>query len=288
MIIGSHVSMKAPHYVLGSVLEMLSYEANAMMIYTGPPQNTRRAQLDRLKIKEAKELMNEKHVPMDNIVVHAPYLINLANTFRQETFDLSVELLQSEIMRTQEIGAHLLVLHPGSHVNAGANRGIESIIHGLNLAMSEEQEVIVCLETMAGKGSECGRSFEEIKQMIDGCRYPSKLGVCLDTCHIHDAGYDLNDFDAVLDEFDRVIGLDYLKVIHLNDSKNIKGAQKDRHENLGYGSIGFENLVRIAHHPRIAHIPKILETPYIEDKAPYKEEIMMLRNQTFMNIKQQD
>lgn len=285
MIIGSHVSMKAPHYVLGSVKEMLSYEANAMMIYTGPPQNTRRADCSKLKIDEAKALMEQHHIPLQNIVVHAPYLINLANTFRQETFDLSVDLLRNEIERTSLIGASILVLHPGSHVNAGSDKGIASIIRGLNLAMSEDQTVTVCLETMAGKGSECGRSFKEIKQMIDGCQYSQHLGVCLDTCHIHDAGYDLNDFDAVLDEFDRVIGLERLKVIHLNDSKNIQGAQKDRHENLGYGHIGFENLLKIAKNPRVASIPKILETPYIEDKAPYKEEIQMLKDEAFQEIK---
>lgn len=284
MIIGSHVSMSSPKYVLGSVLEMLSYGANACMIYTGPPQNGKRVPIEKLRINEAHEILKENNISLDHIIVHAPYLINLANTIAPNTYSNSVELLKNEMKRSDAIGSKYLVLHPGSHVNAGSELGIQSIVKGLNEALDDSTKCIICLETMAGKGSECGKTFEEIKQMIDGCN-SNRIGVCLDTCHIHDAGYDISNFDEILNEFDRIIGLEYLKVIHLNDSKNIKGAHKDRHENIGHGYLGFENLINIAYHPKLKDIPIILETPYINDKAPYKEEIQMIRNKKFINIK---
>lgn len=284
MKIGSHVSMSSPNYVEGSIQEMLSYDADTCMIYTGPPQNSRRVPIEKLKIKEAQKLLHENKKSIHDIVVHAPYLINLANTLNLDTYQKSVELLKSEIKRCDAIGSDYLVLHPGSHVNAGSDVGIASIIKGLNEACSDEQNCFLCLETMAGKGSECGRTFEEIKAILDGCQF-SKVGVCLDTCHIHDGGYNLDDFDEVLRQFDKIIGIDYLKVIHLNDSKNGKGSHKDRHENLGHGTIGFDNLVKVAHHPLLEGKPIILETPYIDNKPPYKEEIEMLRNKKFVNIK---
>lgn len=284
MKIGSHVSMASPDYVLGSIKEMLSYDANACMIYTGPPQNGRRVPIEKLKINEAHELLKQHELSLDNIVVHAPYLINLANTLNPDTYKNSVELLKNEMIRCDAIGSKYLILHPGSHVQAGSDKGIASIIKGLNEVIDDSTSCIICLETMAGKGSECGKTFNEIKQMIDGCN-SNRIGVCLDTCHIHDGGYDLNDFDLILKEFDTIIGLEYLKVIHLNDSKNICGAHKDRHENIGHGHIGFDNLCKIAHHELLKNIPIILETPYIDDKAPYKEEIQMIRNKTFLNIK---
>lgn len=284
MKIGSHVSMASPNYVLGSIKEMLSYDANACMIYTGPPQNGRRVPIEKLKINEAHELLKQHELSLDNIVVHAPYLINLANTLNPDTYKNSVELLKNEMIRCDAIGSKYLILHPGSHVQAGSDIGIASIIKGLNEAIDDSTSCMICLETMAGKGSECGKTFHEIKQMIDGCN-SKRIGVCLDTCHIHDGGYDLNDFDFILKEFDEMIGLEYLKVIHLNDSKNVCGAHKDRHENLGHGHIGFDNLCKIAHHESLKDIPIILETPYIDNKAPYKEEIEMIRNKTFRNIK---
>ncbi len=284
MKIGSHVSMASPNYVLGSIKEMLSYDANACMIYTGPPQNGRRVPIEKLKINEAHELLKQHELSLDNIVVHAPYLINLANTLNPDTYNNSVELLRNEMIRCDAIGSKYLILHPGSHVQAGSDIGIASIIKGLNEAIDDSTSCMICLETMAGKGSECGKTFSEIKQMIDGC-ISNRIGVCLDTCHIHDGGYDLNDFDSILKEFDEIIGLEYLKVIHLNDSKNVCGAHKDRHENIGHGHIGFDNLCKIAHHELLKDIPIILETPYIDDKAPYREEINMIRNKTFINIK---
>ncbi|MBM6841260.1 deoxyribonuclease IV [[Clostridium] spiroforme] len=285
MIIGSHVSMSGKDMLLGSVKEALSYGANTFMFYTGAPQNTRRKAIEEMKVEEAKALMAANNIDLKNVVVHAPYIINLANTVKLETFELAVDFLRQELERCAKIGTSILVLHPGSHVKAGEEAGLAQIIKGLNEALQDTPyQGKIALETMAGKGSELGTTFQQIRYLMDHCQYPEKLGVCLDTCHIHDAGYDLSDFDAILDEFDRVIGLQHLLVIHLNDSKNVKGAHKDRHANLGHGEIGFDILNGIAHHPRIKDVPKILETPFINGKAPYKEEIEMLKNQTFKNI----
>lgn len=285
MIIGSHVSMSGKDMLLGSVKEALSYGANTFMFYTGAPQNTRRKAINELKIDEAKALMAENGIELKNVVVHAPYIINLANTVKPETYELAVDFLKQELERCEAIGTSILVLHPGSHVKAGEEVGLNQIVAGLNEALKETTyQGKIALETMAGKGSELGRTFEQIKYLMDHCLYPEKLGVCLDTCHIHDGGYDLSDFDAILDEFDRVIGLEHLLVVHLNDSKNVRGAHKDRHANIGLGEIGFDILNGVAHNERIKDVPKILETPYINGKAPYKEEIDMLKNQTFKNI----
>lgn len=255
------------------------------MIYTGAPQNTKRKKIEEMNIEAGLAHMKEHGI--EEIVVHAPYIINIGNTKNPDTFALGVEFLRSEIERTEAIGAEQIVLHPGAHVGAGPEAGIRKIIEGLNEVLTREQTVQIALETMAGKGSECGRSFEELAQIIDGVTHNEKLSVCFDTCHTHDAGYNIvDDFDGVLQEFDRIIGLDRLKVLHINDSKNPRGSRKDRHENIGFGHIGFAALNYIVHHPQLADIPKILETPYVgEDKnnkkPPYKHEIAMLRAQTF-------
>lgn len=280
MKIGSHVSLTAPDFLLGSVKTALSYHANAFMIYTGAPQNTRRKNIEDFKVIEAHNLMKENHIPLENMIVHAPYIINLANTINPDTFELAYQFLTKEIERCKQIGASTLVLHPGSHVKAGEEKGLEKIIEGLDLALHDHQ-VKIALETMAGKGSELGYSFSQLKYIIDHVKQKDSIFVCMDTCHLHDAGYNLSDFDAILDEFDCTIGLDKLAVIHLNDSKNIRGAKKDRHENIGFGEIGFETLMYIAHHPRLKNIVKILETPYINGCAPYKEEIDMIKNNMF-------
>ena len=280
--IGSHVGMNGKEMMLGSAKEAASYGANVFMAYTGAPQNTRRKEISELNIDKAWEYMDEHGI--DEVVIHAPYIINLANTVKPETYELAVEFLAKEIERAQAMRAKSMVLHPGSHVGAGVDVGINKIIEGLNEVLTSDTKINIALETMAGKGSELGKTFEEIQYLISHCDYPEKLGVCLDTCHIHDAGYDLSNFDAILDEFDQVIGLDRLLVVHLNDSKNVKGAHKDRHANLGLGEIGFDILNGIAHNERIKDVPKILETPYIDGKAPYKEEIDMLKNQEFRNI----
>lgn len=290
--IGSHVSLKAKEYFLGSVKEALSYGSSALMIYTGAPQNTRRKPVEELKIEEGIELLKEHNIDIEDVVVHAPYIINLGNTVKPETYQLAVEFLKKEIARVEQIGVKNIVLHPGAHVGEGAKAGLDSIIKGLNEVLEKDQKAIICLETMAGKGSECGRTFEEIKYIIDGVKLKEKLGVCLDTCHINDAGYDLNNVEVILDEFDRVIGLDRIKVLHINDSKNTIGAHKDRHENIGYGTIGFDNLLNVIYNPRLSEdIVRILETPYVDNKTkpPYKEEIAMIRNKKFNNwIKEED
>ncbi|MDW4527390.1 deoxyribonuclease IV [Rossellomorea marisflavi] len=283
--IGSHVSMSGKNMLLASSEEAVSYGANTFMIYTGAPQNTRRKKIEDLNIEAGRAHMKEHGI--DDIVVHAPYIINIGNTTNPATFELGVNFLRTEIERTEALGAGQIVLHPGAHVGAGADKGIEKIIEGLNEVLTKEHKVQIALETMAGKGSECGRSFEELAAIIEGVDLNDRLSICFDTCHTHDAGYNIvEDFDGVLDEFDRIIGIDRLKVLHVNDSKNPTGARKDRHENIGFGHIGFDAINRIVHHPQLADIPKILETPYVgEDKknkkAPYKFEIEMLRNGEF-------
>ena len=235
--IGSHVSMSGKEMLLGSVKEALSYGANTFMFYTGAPQNTARKPISQLRIEEAKAYMEEHHIAIDDVVVHAPYIINLANTIKPETFELAVRFLKEEIERCEAIGISRLVLHPGSHVKAGDEAGLAQIVKGLNEVLCEDQKVRIAIETMAGKGSEVGRTFDQIQYMIENTKYNALLGVCLDTCHLHDAGYDLTHFDEILEEFDQKIGLDRLLVVHVNDSKNERGAHKDRHENIGYGPI---------------------------------------------------
>ena len=286
LLIGSHVSMNGKEMMLGSVKEALSYGSTTFMFYTGAPQNTSRKPIDALRIDEAKQLMKDNNIDIDKVVVHAPYIINLANTIKPETFELAVDFLKQEIERCEAIGVSRLVLHPGSHVKAGDEAGLNQVVKGLDMVLNENQKVKIALETMAGKGSEVGKDFDQLQYIIEHVNHNELLGVCLDTCHLHDGGYDLTQFDAILDEFDQKIGLDRLLVVHVNDSKNPMGARKDRHENLGHGYIGFETLNAIVHHPRLEMIPKILETPYIEQKAPYKEEIDMLKTQTFKNIKE--
>ena len=278
IIIGSHVSMSGPDYYLASVKEALSYGSNTFMFYTGAPQNTRRKPTSEFKIKEAQELIKQNGILSDKIVAHAPYIINLGNTVKAETFELAVRFLQEELVRVHDFGVSTVVLHPGAHVGAGEEAGIAQIIKGLNLVLDKDETgVIIALETMAGKGTEMGITFEQLAQIIKGVTKSNQLGVCLDTCHINDAGYDVSDVEEVIEQFDKIIGLDRLKVIHINDSKNEKGARKDRHENIGYGTIGFTTINKFVHHPRLKSIPKILETPYIDKKPPYKEEICMLK-----------
>lgn len=282
--IGSHVGMAGKEMFLASVKEAHSYGANVLMLYTGAPQNTRRKEIKDLNIEAGWEYAKENGI--DEIVVHAPYIINLANTVKPETFELAVEFLEKEIRRTAAMRSKILVLHPGSALDAGADAGIAQAVKGLNMVLDgNEDEVYIALETMAGKGSEIGRTFEELKMIYDGVHKKERLRVCFDTCHVNDAGYDIvNDYEGVFQKFDEVIGLDQIAVFHINDSLNPLGAHKDRHANIGAGTIGFETLHRIVHAPRFIKIPKILETPWLcaegENKKtipPYKEEIERLR-----------
>jgi deoxyribonuclease IV len=283
--IGSHVSMSGKKMLLAASEEAVSYGANTFMIYTGAPQNTRRKKIEDLNIEAGTKHMIENGIV--DIVVHAPYIINIGNAVKPETFELGVDFLRREIERTDALGAKQIVLHPGAHVGEGSETGIKKIIEGLNEVLTKEQNVQIALETMAGKGSECGRTFDELAQIIDGVTLNEKLSVCFDTCHTHDSGYDIvNDFDGVINQFDKIIGLDRIKVFHINDSKNICGASKDRHENIGFGHIGFDALNYIVHHESFADIPKILETPYVgtdknNKKPPYQLEIEMIKAKEF-------
>lgn len=287
MLLGSHVGMSGKDMFAGSVKEALSYGANTFMVYTGAPQNTRRKSVDELNIPAAQALMKENGI--SSFVVHAPYIINLGNPVKEDTYKLAVDFLAIELERTAAMGSSTLVLHPGSHVGEGVEAGLEKIISGLNTVLTKDTPVNIALETMAGKGSEIGRSFEELARIYDGVVCNDKLRVCFDTCHVSDAGYDIiNDLDGVLDRFDSLIGKNQIAVFHINDSKNEPGAAKDRHENIGFGTIGFDALMRVISHPDFTDIPKILETPYIpspEDKkktyAPYKYEIAMIKEGRF-------
>ncbi len=280
--IGSHVSIAEG--LLGAAKEAASYGASTFMIYTGAPQNTRRTALSNLKIEEGHAFMKEQGI--HDIVVHAPYIINLAS-YKPHIYDLAISFLSSEMERTQALGANYIVLHPGSYTDKDANYGIERIAEGLNQIVNPDTDLWVCLETMAGKGTEIGRNFEELAKIIDKVKYNEKIGVCFDTCHTHDSGYDIIDhFDEVMENFDQVIGLDRLKVFHINGSLNPRGAQKDRHANInadetnprGKDHIGLDALYRIVHHPVAQDKPLILETPWLDSSTNlYAQEIAMLR-----------
>ena len=281
LIIGSHVGFNSKDQLVGSLNQALSYNANTFMFYTGAPQNTVRSKIDDSMTKKAVEIMNENGMNLENIIVHAPYIINLANNKEDDKYNFSIRFLKEEIERSKQIGIKYLVLHPGSHVGVGVEEGLKSIIFALNQANKTNDSVIILLETMAGKGTELGVDFNQIKTIIDGVEKKDRIGVCMDTCHLNDAGFDISNFDEILDEFDKIVGLNYLHCIHINDSKNIKGSHKDRHENIGYGTIGFDNLIKVIYNKRLDNIPKILETPWIGDYPPYKEEIKMIRNKSF-------
>ncbi len=285
MIIGSHVSFKKDEQLVGSVKEAISYNSNTFMFYTGAPQNTSRIPIDDSLTLKAKKLMDENDIDINNVIVHAPYIINPANSKNE---DFNVSFLKEEIKRVEKLGVNKLVLHPGSHVGLGKEEGIKNIIECLNKVVKDDMKVTICIETMAGKGTELMYDFNDIKYLIDNIKIKDKVKVCLDTCHVNDAGYDIK---TVIDEFDKIIGLENLKCIHVNDSKNDRGAHKDRHENIGFGTIGFDNLINIIYDERLKNIPMILETPYISKKdgekekiyPPYKFEIEMIRNRKFNN-----
>ena len=286
LIIGSHVSFNNKDQLLGSVKEAVSYGSNTFMFYTGAPQNTRRGEINDFMTLEAYKLMKENNIELDKVIVHAPYIVNLANP---DNMEFSIDFLTNEVERCNLLGMKYLVLHPGSSVNVSREEGIANIIKGLNAILTNNNNICICLETMAGKGNELGRNFLELKEIIDGVNFKDSIGVCMDTCHLFDSGIDITDFDKVLDDFNKQIGLNYLKCIHINDSKNIFSSHKDRHENIGYGNIGFDTLIKIIYNERIKNIPKILETPYVgktdDDKEriypPYKYEIEMIRNKKF-------
>lgn len=282
MKIGSHVSF-SDKGLLNAAEEAAGYGSSSFMIYTGAPQNTRRKPIEEQYIEEGKSFMAKDGITVEDIIVHAPYIINLGS-YKSNTFELAVDFLQQEIHRTSYIGVKNIVLHPGAYTEKDAEYGVNRIAEGLNevLKGTAGSGVNIALETMAGKGTEIGRSFEELAAIMDKVEDNTRLTVCLDTCHVHDAGYDIvNDTDAVFQEFDRIVGLDRIAVIHLNDSKNPRGASKDRHTPLGSGYIGYDAIKRITQNEALKHLPFILETPWIgkvdgKERPMYEAEIALL------------
>lgn len=280
LILGCHVSYKKDSQLLGSLNEALGYGANTFMFYTGAPQNTSRYPINDNLTLEAFKKMKEIGFDYSKVVVHAPYIVNLAND-DEVKFNFAVQFLKDELKRCSQLGIKNVVLHPGSHVGIGIDAGICNIARGLNMILGEV-DVRILLETMAGKGSEVGSKLEEIKRIIDLVEDKRHIGVCIDTCHLSDAGYDLRDFDSFLDKFDEVIGIENIGCVHVNDSKNDLGSHKDRHENIGFGKIGFDTLMGVIYNKRLENIPKILETPYVDrEYSPYKFEIEMIKNKKF-------
>ena len=280
LLIGSHVNFKKDDQLLGSLKQALSYGANTFMFYTGAPQNTKRYPIEDGLTLAALQLMKEENIDYSKVVVHAPYIVNLANDSDPVKYKFSVDFLQEEIERCKLLGITKLVLHPGSHVGLGVDRAISNISNAINMISNDS--VVILLETMAGKGTEVGSKLEEIKAIIDKVEDKEHIGVCLDTCHLNDEGYDIANFDEILDRVDRIIGLNKVGCVHINDSKNECGAHKDRHENFGFGRIGFDNLIKVIYNERLKDVPKILETPYVDkDFAPYKYEIEMIRSRKF-------
>lgn len=288
LLIGSHVGYKKDTQVLGSLEEALSYGANTFMFYTGAPQNTNRCEIDEEIIKRADELMKENNINKENIIVHAPYIINLANDTKPESYDFSINFLKQELSRCEKLGVKYLVLHPGSHVGLGEEKALNNIVNALKKILDKKYYTNILIETMAGKGSEVGININQIKYIIDNVN-SENLMVCLDTCHLNDSGVDISKFDEYLDKFDKEIGISKIGCVHVNDSCNQIGAGKDRHANIGFGTIGFENLINVIYNPRLENVSKILETPYITENddskkrlyPPYKEEIEMIKSKEF-------
>lgn len=282
ILIGSHVSMSGPDYFLGSVKESIENGATTLMFYTGAPQNNNRTPIENCKIAEGIELLKQNNFDISKIVCHAPYIINLGNTIDENKFSYSKDVLLNELKRTAKFNCNILVLHPGSSLGVEKKAALDKLISGINEVLDKDNtDVKIAIETMAGKTNELGSNFEEIKYILDNINRKDRIGVCLDTCHINDAGYDVSNIDEIISKFDSIIGLSNLLVIHLNDSKNPKGSHKDRHENFGFGYIGFDTLIKYAYDERLVNIPKILETPYINKNSPYKKEISMIKSKKF-------
>ncbi len=282
LLLGSHVSYKNDTQLIGSVNEALSYGSNAFMFYTGAPQNTQRGPIDDLKTIEALKIMKENNIKLENVICHAPYIVNLANNQDLEKYQFAQNFLRNEIDRCETLGVKYIVLHPGSATKLERTYAINNIINGLNNILVAEDKIVILLETMAGKGTEIGISIEELKYIIDRINYKDKIGVCLDTCHLNDSGIDISAFDDYLNEFDKSIGINKIGCIHVNDSKNPINSHKDRHENIGFGTIGWDNLIKVIYNERLENVPKILETPYVDrEYAPYKQEIDAIKNKTF-------
>lgn len=283
LIIGSHVGVSMPEMLLGGVKDTIEYGANAFMFYTGAPQNTLRQPISKFRKEEAYAMMAAHGIQKQHVIVHAPYIINLANTENERTRELAISFLSQELARVTELGFERLVLHPGSHVGQGVEKGIHAIANGLNEVLTTDPgSVKILLETMAGKGSEVGADLEELFKIYDLIERKDRIGICLDTCHLHDSGVDIaQDFDGLIARIEAKMGLEAIMAVHVNDSKNLRNAHKDRHENFGFGEIGFDALLKVVYHDKLRLVPKILETPWINGFAPYKQEIHMIREKRF-------
>ncbi len=288
LIIGSHVSF-GKNQLLGATEEAISYGSNTFMFYTGAPTNTVRKDIDKKYIEEAKKLMEENGIDINNVVCHAPYIVNLGNASDSDKYNFSKNFIKKELIRCDEMGITKMVLHPGNAIGITEEEGLNNIANALNEILDGTTRCLVLLETMAGKGTECGRTTEQLAYIINKINRKDQVGVCLDTCHLNDGGYNIDKFDEYLDNFNNLIGIDKIKCIHINDSKNEQGSHKDRHANFGVGTIGFNKLINIIYNERLSNVPKILETPYIGDTddskeriyPPYKFEIEMIRNKIF-------
>lgn len=288
LIIGSHVSF-GKNQLLGATEEALSYGSNTFMFYTGAPTNTIRKDIDSDYISKAQQLMKENNIDIENVVCHAPYIVNLGNATDPDKYEFSKNFIKKELIRCDEMGITKMVLHPGNAIGITPEEGLNNIANALNEILDGTTKCLILLETMAGKGTECGRTTEELAYIIDKIERKEQIGVCLDTCHLNDSGYNINEFDKYLDEFDKLIGIDRIKCIHINDSKNEQASHKDRHANFGVGTLGFDTLINVIYNERLSKVPKILETPYIGDTddskeriyPPYKFEIEMIRNKKY-------
>lgn len=288
LIIGSHVSF-GKNQLLGATEEAISYGSNTFMFYTGAPTNTIRKDIENKYTQEAINLMEENNIDINNVVCHAPYIVNLGNKTDPDKYAFSKEFIKKELIRCDEMGITKMVLHPGNAIGITPEEGLNNIADALNDILDGTTKCLLLLETMAGKGTECGRTTEELSYIINKVNRKEQIGVCLDTCHLNDGGYNINEFDKYLDEFDSLIGIDKIKCIHINDSKNEQGSHKDRHANFGLGSLGFDTLINVIYNERLTNVPKILETPYIGDTddskerlyPPYKYEIKMIRDKKF-------
>ena len=279
MIIGSHVNFNTEQ-LLGSAKTAVSYGANTFMFYTGAPQNTIRKDIDPNLTNEAFKYMKENGIDLKNVICHAPYIINLANREKEDSWNFSISFLKKELYRIKEMQVGYMVIHPGNALKLDRMSALQNIADALNNIIEDDLPMIL-LETMAGKGTECGINIYELKEILSKVEKKEKVGICLDTCHLNDSGIDIAKFDDYLSEFDQEIGLEHIFCVHVNDSKNPIGSHKDRHANLGYGTIGFDNLINVLYNPKLKDVPKILETPWVGEYPPYKLEIEMIKHKKF-------
>ena len=284
IIIGSHVSFLKDSELYGSVMESVNYGSNTFMIYTGSNQSAERREINHELTFKGWQAMKENGIDINNVIVHAPFIVNLANNKDERKYNFYISFMKNEINRCKELGIHKMVFHPGSRTDLDKEVALDNIVFGLNAIMKDVNDFDLLIEFMSGKGTEVGCTIEDIKYIMDNINVDN-VGICLDTCHINDAGYDISKFDEFLDLFDKNIGIDKIKCVHINDSLNPIGSHKDRHANIGYGTIGFDNLISVIYNKRLKGIPMILETPYVNDKAPYKYEIDNIRNKKFIDYK---